>query len=121
MRFLAFLGGTVIGFALVLLVSSLVFWRTCYTSHPDAITLKFSVFKKHYSIRPDSYDCQDEYTCYRKYSDDLPIYIRFSYIDTMRYLVWVKENYAMQEKENEAKKMERYMESVQENQKKEDV
>ena len=65
----------------------------CDGNRDDCLELKFSQFKKFYSINPEKYDLWDHIVIRRdSYKSGFPAYkIKFNIIDTLRYMHFKKE------------------------------
>ena len=87
----------------------------CDGNRDDCLELKFSQFKKFYSINPGKYDLWDHIVIRRdSYKSGFPTYkIKFNIIDTLRYMHFKKEIEKNRANEYMNNKMKEYLNFVQ--------
>lgn len=81
----------------------------CYTEHRSAAAfkLRFKDFKKFYALAPERYICETTFTMI----DDQRC-VRFSFLDFLKYLCWLKSQNRIEKKRIEDSHMEKYIQSV---------
>ena len=87
----------------------------CDGNRDDCLELKFSQFKKFYSINPGKYDLWDHTVIRRdSYKSGFPTYrIKFNIIDTLRYMHFRKEIEKNRANDYMNNKMKEYLSLVQ--------
>lgn len=81
----------------------------CYTEHRmgAAFKLRFEDFKKFYALAPERYICETTFTMI----DDQRC-VRFSFLDYLKYLFWLKAQNRIAKKRTEDSHKEKYIQSV---------